>query len=640
MKTKANGGLNTRFNARFIIFLLLLLFVSYYFHNSSYAKSSSASAVKKLKNTLKNHPSPYLALHGSDPVVWQSWSNKVFERARRENKLVYVSIGYFSCHWCHVMQRESYKNPVIAAVLNKYFIPVKVDRELHPALDTRLLEFIQSTRGYSGWPANVFLTPEGYPLVGMVYVRPKNFLAILRKLSSQWAIQSASLRKMAQAARGKPAEIEKSRGVVIEKGLGKKYMKNFAKISMASADDMNGGFGQKAKFPNVAQLMALLSYAKHSNDKQVRTILKLTLDRMASQGLYDHLRDGFYRYTVDTQWQTPHFEKMLYDNAQLAELYLLAAKVFNNIRYELVARKTLDFMLRELKHKSGAMIASLSALDDKGVEGGFYLWRPKLLKRLLSGQELKVVTEAWGMQNVPSLQAGYLPKISLTPEEVSTKLGLRVSQVKKIIAQVKAKLLKVQTKRNLPRDTKILAAWNGLALRSFSLAGNLKNGEKYKKAAQNIRNYIVGYLWRNGNLARSVVNSKPLGTAGLQDYAQVSNGLYTWASLYAPQDLALVKQIIKRGWSLFYSENGWQLAKNMLPGFSAREALISDRALSSPSASLIHVTLRYAQKTNNKVLLNLARSALNVADTTLSNDPWWFATHIRTLYELQRNKIK
>ncbi len=593
-----------------------------------------------LHNTLKNHPSPYLALHGSDPVAWQSWSNEIFKRARQENKLVYVSIGYFSCHWCHVMQRESYKNPVIAAILNKYFIPVKVDRELHPALDTRLLEFIQSTRGYSGWPANVFITPEGYPLIGFVYVRQKNFRTILNKLSLQWASGSAGLRSMAQAARHQQVGSKKSKGPNIQKGLGEQYIKNLVNVSLERADDMNGGFGQKTKFPNVSQLRALLSYVQRSHDPQVKVILKLTLDRMASQGLYDHIRGGFFRYTVDTQWQTPHFEKMLYDNAQLAELYLVASKYFKNTHYEKVARHTLDFMLRDMRDQSGAIIASLSALDNKGQEGGYYLWQPKVLATLLTKQELAVMTEAWSLQNTPSLQGGHLPVISLTNTEVAKKLGLKVTEVAAIIVQVKRKLLAAQKNRRLPKDSKLLAAWNGLALRSFSLAGQLDNGVKYKIAAKNIRDYIVKRLWRKGNLVRSVVASKPLGTASLQDYAQVSRGLYTWATLYSPQDLILVKKIILRGWQLFYSQQGWQLAKNMVPGFAAREALISDRALPSPSASLIQVSLKIAQWNNDTALLTLAKSALNVANTTLSNDPWWFATHIRTLYELQWLKDK
>ena len=598
------------------------------------AYAAPVSTAKNLKNKLNNHPSPYLALHGSDPVAWQTWSNKIFDRARRENKLVYVSIGYFSCHWCHVMQKESYKNPAIAAVLNKYFIPVKVDRELHPALDNRLLEFIQSTRGYSGWPANVFITPEGYPLVGMVYVKPKNFLEILKKLHKQWGVQSTALGKLAKDASTKQTKTELSLGSDIAQGLGKKYIENFIKISMKSHDDLNGGFGQKSKFPNVPQLKAVLSYVKRTNNKKARNMLKLTLDRMASQGLRDHIRGGFSRYTVDTQWQTPHFEKMLYDNAQLAEIYLLASVYFKNSYYEQVARNTLDFLLNDMADKSGAFISSLSALDNKGVEGGYYLWDQKQLAKLLTAQELKLVKNMWSMQNAPTL-SGHLPVQTLTQSEAAKKFGLTKSKVANIIRRVKTKLLKAQKSRRIPRDTKVLAAWNGLALKTFSMAGRLKGGEKYKKAAQSIRNYIINSLWRK-NLARSVVAGKPLGTAGLQDYAQVSNGLYAWSKYHEPKDKKLVEKIVKRGWKLFYSKNGWQLAKNMVPGFAAREAMISDRALASPSASLIRVTLKLAEETGNKVLTNKAKTALNVAHKTLDEDPWWFATHIRTLYEMQK----
>ena len=313
----------------------------------------------------------------------------------------------------------------------------------------------------------------------------------------------------------------------------------------------------------------------------------------------------------------------------------MAAKYFRNPHYEQVARQTLDFMIRELSDKSGAMIASLSALDKKGVEGGYYLWRPELLSRLLTSRELKAVRQVWGMMHAPSLQAGHLPVQSLSYAEAAKKIGMTASEVKRLMQSVRQKLLKAQSGRSLPRDTKVLAAWNGLALRSFSLAGQLPGGKKYRQVAQRIRDYIVKRLWRGNSLARSWVGSKPLGTAGLQDYAQVSSGLYLWAKLYAPGDKKLARKIARRGWQLFYSKQGWKLATDMVPGFAAAEPLISDRALPSPSASLIRVSLQLAKDTRDKRLKNMARSALNVADQTLASDPWWFATHIRTIYELQ-----
>jgi len=605
---------------------------------SSFTLSAKNSA--PLRNQLLKHPSPYLALHGTDPVAWQSWSNKVFARAKRENKLVFVSIGYFSCHWCHVMQKESYKDKNIAATLNKYFIPVKVDRELNPALDQRLLEFVQATRGYSGWPANVFITPDGYPLVGMVYVKPKNFHAILHKLQQSWVSEPAKLGQMAKNAAKQLVKSEVSAGPDLKNGLGEKYIKSYVKISLKSADDLNGGFGQKAKFPNVPQLMALLSYIKNNNSNlKLKNFVKLTLDRMASQGLHDQLRGGFFRYAVDTQWLTPHFEKMLYDNAQLAELYLSAAKLYKNPEYEELARKTLDFIIKEMSSTSvGGFAASLSALDKKGVEGGYYLWHPKTLKKVLSKQEREVVKYAWGMEHAPHLPVGYLPVLTMTDAAVAKKLGLPKDKVAAILQQVRKKLLALQKSRKLPKDTKILAAWNGLALRTFSLAGKLKNGSKYKNVAKNIRDYIIHRLWKNGKLARSVVAGKPLGRAGLQDYAQVSLGLHTWSKLHAPEDRKLVRAIVYQAWKLFYAKQGWRLANNMVPGFAAREGMVSDGPIASPSASMIRVSWLLAKDSNDKVLMKKVRTALNVGHKALENEPWWFATHIRTLYELQLGK--
>ena len=281
------------------------------------------SQAQPLKNSLGNHPSPYLAMHGQDPVAWQQWGPKVFERARRENKLVFVSIGYFSCHWCHVMQRESYRNPEIARFINRHYIPVKVDRELRPALDTRLIEFVQQTRGYSGWPLNVFVTPEGYPLVGLVYLPPKNFLNLLTNLDRQWQQKRNELKRLARQYGENTGKPVRSDGPDFRMRV-REYYGLFIAEALSLGDDMAGGFGKQNKFPQSPQLLALLRAYELKPDKRVERFLRLTLDQMANRGLHDMLRGGFYRYVVDPSWDIPHFEKMLYDNAQLVEVYFRA----------------------------------------------------------------------------------------------------------------------------------------------------------------------------------------------------------------------------------------------------------------------------------------------------------------------------
>ncbi len=299
-----------------------------------------------LLNELRDHPSPYLAMHGADPVHWQIWGPDALERARSENRLLFISSGYFACHWCHVMQRESYQNPETAALLNRHFIPVKIDRELQPALDAHLIEFVQRTRGSAGWPLNVFLTPEGYPLLGMTYERPTAFRELLGKLQNAWSRESDKLKGMAlkaseQMARSRsPAAVEP----VDPQGLRRRLVASALELG----DDLQGGFGRQNRFPMAPQLSVLLDSLRPQPNPELHAFLELTLDQTATQGLRDHLAGGFFRYTVDQGWQIPHFEKMLYTQAQLILLYIKAADVLERTDYLDVARDTVEFVVREM----------------------------------------------------------------------------------------------------------------------------------------------------------------------------------------------------------------------------------------------------------------------------------------------------
>ncbi|MEN8130606.1 MAG: DUF255 domain-containing protein, partial [Pseudomonadota bacterium] len=350
----------------------------------------------ELQNQLKGHASPYLALHGEDPVHWQTWGPQTIASARKSNKLMFVSSGYFSCHWCHVMQRESYKNKAIAQILNERFIPIKIDRELEPVLDEWLMAFIQETRGHGGWPLNVFLTPQGHPLVGVLYLPPEQFKDYLLKLDHIWnqdrqgltetaANAAWVMNKRQQVAQGLIPDIQPFE---LEQQLNSQALK--------IADEMAGGFGQQTKFPLSPQLSALLTlYAKQSS-QQMGDFLSLTLQQMADNGLYDRLGGGFYRYTVDPYWRIPHFEKMLYDNAQLVAVYFRAAEIFSRPEFENTAFFTLDFLLREMSTDEGGFVASLSAVDEQDREGAYYLWDRETLHEILSDQEYDIAIMAWG----------------------------------------------------------------------------------------------------------------------------------------------------------------------------------------------------------------------------------------------------
>jgi uncharacterized protein YyaL (SSP411 family) len=330
---------------------------------------NQAVASSALKNQLVDNPSPYLALHGSDPVAWQVWDEKVLARAKAENKLIYLSIGYFSCHWCHVMQRESYKDKEVAKWLNENFIPVKIDRELEEALDARMIDFVEKTRGRAGWPLNVFVTPDGYPLYAVLYMPRNEFLKLITELQDLWKKDSTG---MAALAREDVVEEVPLPSHQWSKQGAEQLIEYLVYDALERADPIQGGFGEQTKFPSTPQLDSLLDSYAIQPTAELKQFLITTLDHMAEQGLRDHVGGGFFRYTTDPGWQIPHFEKMLYDNAQLARVYLRAASLLSRPDYQHTVRDTLEFMQRELMSKEGAMVASLSAIERR-CNGSFFI---------------------------------------------------------------------------------------------------------------------------------------------------------------------------------------------------------------------------------------------------------------------------
>ncbi len=581
-----------------------------------------AVSAAPLSNQLKNHPSPYLAMHAADPVAWQDWNAAAVERARREGKLLYISVGYFSCHWCHVMQRESYKNQDIARFLNRHFVPVKVDRELESALDARLIEFAERTRGASGWPLNVFVTPEGYPVYAALYLPTAEFKQVLEKLQGLWASDRPSLERLAreEAARAlAPPPAPTKASSLIEEAL-------------AQADFIHGGFGEQSKFPLAPQLVALLAQQATKPNARLEEFLTLTLDNMASLGLYDHLGGGFFRYTVDPSWKTPHFEKMLYDNALLARVYLHAAKVLRQPRYETLASATLDFMARDMRGTNDALIASLSAVDDRNVEGGYYLWSSDALAAALTEREAQAYRLVYGMQDAAPFEAGYLPLRVLTVPEAAKRLSAETSEVETLLTQAADKLRAVRAKRGLPRDTKLLAGWNGLALTAFAEAARVTNEPRYREVANGIQKYLVNTLWDGKVLKRAVDKGRAVGAVALEDYAYVAQGLLEWARLTnEARDYEIARAVATVAWRQFYSERGWRLSRETLIQTGADEAAIADGPLPSPSAVLIETSLAISEKTGDVALKKTAQVALEKGRSAVRQDVFWNATHARLL---------
>lgn len=576
-------------------------------------------------NELKNHPSPYLAMHGDDPVQWRDWGEAVVDEARKSGKLLYLSSGYFSCHWCHVMQRESYQNSEIAKLLNKWFVPVKLDRELQPALDAYLISFVEKTEGHAGWPLNVFLTPDGYPVVGMTYVPGEQFQALLNKLHLLWEQEPQRLRDVALSIH---KQMQQLSSVTQTATLpdGEVLLQQAVKSALAVGDDLQGGFGRTNHFPMAPQLRLLLEAQRLFPTPQLESFLRLTLKQMAVKGLRDHLAGGFFRYTVDPGWETPHYEKMLYTQAQLVSLYLRAASLLNEPRYEEVASDTLDFVLQQMRGSDGAFIASLSAVDAQGNEGGSYLWREQQLQQLLSEEELKLARQHWLFTFGEQLPGQALPHAGALIEFIAKAEGEPPQQISRKIDKIRSKLMKQRSIREAPRDSKQLAAWNGLMLTAFSEAAAQLKRDDYRKAAAELAEWLTT-LWDGEQLLRSTQEGKAVGTASLADYAYAAQGLQSWAQVSGDSGmLKLSQQMTAVAWQRFFTHNGWRLGEKLLiPGLKGKP-LLSDGPMPAPSAVLMALSESSKQQ---------IQQALKMSAEKISENPFWNAGHLWQLYSAQ-----
>jgi hypothetical protein len=580
-----------------------------------------------LQNSLRGHASPYLALHGQDPVAWQEWNAETVARARRENKLLFVSLGYFSCHWCHVMQQESYRNPAIAALLNRHFIPVKVDRELNAALDATLIEFASRLNGVAGWPLNVFVTPDGYPAYAVLYQPPAEFKRLLNTLAADWRTQADALKQAARdaaPASSPPSRLLSRRSDAADAESVRQLQQAYLAAVWQRADSLQGGFSQVSKFPMPSHLAQLLEIHARQRDPRLAEFLQLTLDQMARRGLRDHVNGGFFRYTVDPDWQTPHFEKMLYDNAQLAPIYVRAAEVLKRPDYLALAHQTLDFMLDTLASPEGGFYTATSALDRRGREGGAYLWQAVALRRLVKPAEFDLLRNVWGLDTPAPFALGYLPQEQrdLSPAE-RARLQPRMQA---ILARLKA----VGRAREVPLDSKINAGLNGLALSAFSRAG--QGVPRFEAAARKLRGYLESRLVKQGQLAKTRAGKRLFLDAELDDYAYVVAGLDDYARVYRdPSAGKLATKLAQQAWARFFSSGGWQReAKPLLATLRPQPAL-PDGALPSAASGLMAATRSLLRTQPDAALSSALDQALALAFPAMQRNPFDYPSGLEGL---------
>lgn len=573
------------------------------------------------------HPSAYFAAHAKDSVHWRKWGPEVLKQAKSQSKLILVSSGYFACRWDSVMRAESFGNRQIAKFIDTHFIPVLVDRELSPVLDGYLFDFVKRTRGAAGWPLNVVLTPQGFPLVGTVYLPPAEFMTWLQRLESRWKKAAPELERVAKGADRLLAERSDTGSSQTVSGLAAGLRHGLLAAAFARADELVGGFGDQGKFPSAPQLDALLNIYADKSDPRLGTFLRLTLDQMAGQGLRDHLGGGFFRYTTDPTWQEPCFEKMLFVNAQLASLYLKAARVFEEPHYRRVGLETVDFMLHELAQPDGGFISGLS-----GGDGDYYLWDRATLQSLLDDKAFRLAGAFWGLGAETSpWSAGNLPLPRAPMTSVADSLGIDAEDIRNQLQNVRQKLYAARAKRELPHDTVRVAAWNGLALSALAAAVESSPEPRYRQAGERLYGYLTGVLWRDGGLARvRDRQGRTVVDGTLEDYAYVAGGLMDWAKANNKDSGEIVGSLVRTAWRRFYGADGWRPAEEAALITPAR-ALLPDGAAPSPSAVLSAVSLRLVGSEPK----GAPRAATRVPAAVLDH-PFRFASYLRVLDEATR----
>jgi len=462
---------------------------------------NSEAASHKHTNRLAREKSPYLLQHAHNPVDWFAWGEEAFAKARRENKPIFLSIGYSTCHWCHVMERESFEDEKIGAYLNEHFVSIKVDREERPDVDKIYMTFVQATTGGGGWPLNVFLTSDRKPFFGGTYFPPDNrygrgsFLSVLEQIAAVWRERHGEVIASADEIHAR-MEVATANAAGSNLVLTAKLLQNAAQLFKDGYDPRHGGFGGAPKFPQPSIPSLLLRSAKRFHDDEATRMVLHTCDRMAAGGIHDQLGGGFARYSVDAEWLVPHFEKMLYDNAQLTQLYLDAFLVSGDEKHAAVVRDILDYVLRDMTHPGGGFYSAEDA-DSEGHEGKFYCWTHDELAKLLSPEEFNVAVRYFGITK----QGNFVDHSHPTPLSGQNVLSIvqplpANSRDQTLLDSARSKMVSVQAKRVRPHlDDKILASWNGLMLGAIARAGVVLNEKKYLAAAETNVGFIRSKLW-------------------------------------------------------------------------------------------------------------------------------------------------
>ncbi|MCG7933987.1 MAG: DUF255 domain-containing protein [Candidatus Thiodiazotropha taylori] len=554
-------------------------------------------------NQLILEDSPYLLQHAHNPVDWHPWSEAAFQKAKQQNKPIFLSIGYSTCHWCHVMERESFENLPIAALLNRDFIAIKVDRESHPDVDEVYMTAVMLMTGHGGWPMSSFLTPEGKPFYGGTYYTPEQFTSLLQQVNQLWKERPDDVIAQAEKVADAVAESNRLRGEA--KALDEGVIAEALKSMQNAFDEIQGGFGQAPKFPREPWLYLLLDQAQRHGDQAALQMLTVTLDHMGRGGIYDQVAGGFHRYSTDYEWLVPHFEKMLYNQAHLSRIYLGAWRITGREDFRRIATQTLDYVLREMTSPDGGFYSATDA-DSEGEEGLFFTWTEDELNAALDKQQASLATTLYGVTPSGNFEGRNILHLPQTLAEFADEKQRSLSDLLTQLKQINQILLETRNKRIPPlRDDKIVTSWNGMMITAFAQAADLLDNTSYRDAALKAAEFLwqqnrykPGYLWRVH------LNGQSSIAATQEDYAYLSESfLYLYDLTGEPLWLERAKELagVMTGRFLDRQQGGFFMneAESSITGMGRPKDEGADNAIPSGSSVAIHSLQRLWQRSGD-----------------------------------------
>ena len=590
-----------------------------------------------MPNRLISEKSPYLQQHANNPVDWYPWGDEAFAKARAEDKPIFLSAGYSTCHWCHVMERESFENDEIASLLNSLFVPIKVDREERPDVDRIYMTYVQAATGSGGWPMSVFLTPDLKPFFGGTYFAPDDrygrpgFGVLLQRIAEAWKNDHARIIETSSDAL---SQLARHIGVDSEPGRtpDQTVFDSTFQYFRRSFDSTHGGFGDAPKFPRPVVFNFLLRYFKRTGRQEALDMTLDTLRAMANGGMHDQLGGGFHRYSVDERWFVPHFEKMLYDQAQLAVSYLEAFQITHDTFYAGVARSTLDYVLRDMTHPEGAFYSAEDAdsvidpahPEEKG-EGAFYIWTAEELQTTLGSVLYAPFAKHYGVEDNGNVY--HDPHDEFTGKNILYLREKPDPYVASQLAEAKAKLLEVRSQRIRPHlDDKILTAWNGLMISAFAKAAQILDEPRYLAVAQRATQFIVARMFdpRSQTLLRRYRDGDAAIPGFLDDYAFLIAALGDlYDADFDPDHIQLALSLISKMRDLFEDSKQGAFFSTAEGDTSLVLRLKDDYDGAEPSGNSVALLdlLRLAHITDQPVLRQSADGTLRALASKISAQP-------------------